>query len=614
MILECLIVATAVGFTITEQEADWILAPEYAARGYVVQQETLPAKLVGIPTYGPENSGGGLIFDGKTTELILASNATDARSCLPTGEFTIGAWVSIDMPRRWGGIVGCVRDDGDVEKGWILGYDDHRFTFGLSATGADDGNGLLTYLTSEQHPYEIGRWHHAVATYNGAECLLYVDGELSGKTAKQSGDVLYDFDMPFVIGSYCDTDEHHHHDGRILEVRILDHALSSAEVGDWYNKQSNLSAIEPWTDTILDWLVYPFLMWPTTEAITVTFETTVPTNATLEYRHESETENQTQISNEPTQLHHFRLTNLQPNEKYFYRIIAQDSKDQTLESELLSFRTAVTPDRSFTFIAIGDTQSQADVVKRVSDLAYMHRPNLIVHAGDLVSTGTSKSDWTGHFFPAMQPLISRVPLMPVLGNHEQDAKHYYDYMDLPEPECYYSFIFGDAEFFMIDGNRKLGQGTKQLNWLDSALSSSTSKWKFAVLHQPPYTSDSDDYGDTFKTTSHRGDPNVQNIIALLEKYHVDICFSGHVHDYERTFPIIDGHVTSHKHGGVIYVTTAGGGGYLENFDPANTWFGHKKAQYHHLVYVAVNGNHLEFQAIDQHGRLFDVFELHKENQ
>ncbi len=105
--------------------------------------------------------------------------------------------------------------------------------------------------------------------------------------------------------------------------------------------------------------------------------------------------------------------------------------------------------------------------------------------------------------------------------------------------------------------------------------------------------------------------NVRHIIELLEQYGVDICFSGHVHDYERTFPIREGKVVPWEEGGVVYVTTAGGGGHLENFDPVNTWFGHKKNQAHHIVYIAVNGDHLEFQAIDEHGRLFDVFELRK---
>ena len=61
----------------------------------------------------------------------------------------------------------------------------------------------------------------------------------------------------------------------------------------------------------------------------------------------------------------------------------------------------------------------------------------------------------------------------------------------------------------------------------------------------------------------------------------------------------------------VPITVAGGGGSLEDFDPANTPFGHKKARYHHLAYIAVNGDYLEFQAIDEHGRLFDVFSLYK---
>ena len=201
--------------------------------------------------------------------------------------------------------------------------------------------------------------------------------------------------------------------------------------------------------------------------------------------------------------------------------------------------------------------------------------------------------------------------MPVLGNHEQDADYYYRYMSLPEPERWYSFEYGNAEFFMIDGNRSLADQSAQLEWLESALSRSTATWRFAVLHQPPYTSDSNDYGDTWTTTSNQGDPNVRNIVSLLERHGVDMCFSGHVHDYERTFPIRDAQVVDYQSGGVIYVTAAGGGGSLEDFDPTNTWFGHKKARYHHLVYVAIHGDNLEFQAIDENGRLFDTLQLEK---
>ncbi|MBT8484892.1 MAG: metallophosphoesterase [Phycisphaerales bacterium] len=592
-------------------DAAWSFSPDLAERGFATRAGTPSLQVAGTLAFGADGRGGGLILDGTTTELTITERGADLPSALPARAFTVGAWVSIDRPLRWGGIIGCVRDDGDLEKGWVLGYDEQRFTIALSTEGADDGNGHLTYLAAGEHTYDIGRWHHVAATYDGHACHLFVDGELRATTHAQSGALLYDLEAPFVIGAYRDTNEHHRHDGRLRFVRLVDHAMTPAEIRSWAAEPAGLGQLPPWVDTTLAWLVDPFLTWPTHEAMSVTFETTVPTDATLECWHETGSERRIERSSRSAQLHHVRLQGLRPNEKYFYRVSVRDFRGETLQYDDRSFRTAVTDDRSFTFVAIGDTQSQADVAKRVSDLAYMHRPNLAVHAGDLVDTGTVKSDWTGHFFPAMQPLISRVPLMPVLGNHEQDAPHYYDYMDLPEPESYYAFTFGNAEFFMIDGNRKLAPGSAQLAWLDHALAASTATWKFAVLHQPPYTSDSNDYGDTHETVSQRGDPNVQNIITLLERAGVDICFSGHVHDYERTFPIRGGRVTPYEEGGVVYVTTAGGGGHLEDFDPTNTWFGHKKTRSHHLVYVAVFGDHLEFQAIDQHGRLFDVFELRK---
>ena len=96
---------------------------------------------------------------------------------------------------------------------------------------------------------------------------------------------------------------------------------------------------------------------------------------------------------------------------------------------------------------------------------------------------------------------------------------------------------------------------------------------------------------------------------MLEKYGVDICFSGHVHDYERTFPIRGERVVTHAAGGVIYVTAAGGGGHLEDFDPTNTWFGHRKANWYYVVQVGIHGSELELFAMDEEGRLFDSLGL-----
>jgi len=588
----------------------WRLEPETKQSGFRVSRAGWPARLLGEARFGAASRGGGLVFDGATNELVVLDRLGERVADLPRRELTVGAWVSIDTPRQWGGIVGALQDNGGYEKGWVLGYDNEPFTFGLSTRGADDGDGSMTYMGADR-PFTIGKWHHVVATYDGSACRLYVDGTPVGASADQSGEILYDPDSPLVIGAYRDRNERFRHDGRIREVGLLARALTPEQVASWHAERSGLSDLEPWTDKLDSWTVAPFLTWPTREAVSVTFELTEPARAAVELWHETGAERRTVRAEKARRLHQFRLDGLDPNEKYFYRVVQLETDAGARRSDLFSFRTAVTEDRSFSFVVIGDTQAQPRVVKRVSDLAYMHRPNLVLLAGDLVTTGSNKSHWTGHFFPNMQPLIGRVPLAPILGNHEQDAAHYYDYMDLPDPEHSYTLEFGNAEFFMIDGNRPLAEGSAQLRWLDRALAASDATWKFAVLHQPPYTSDSNDYGDTLKTTSSRGDANARNVVSLLEEHGVDICFSGHVHDYERTFPIRAGRTTSYEDGGVIYVTSAGGGGHLEDFDPANTWFGHKKARYHHLVYVGVNGDELEFQAIDERGRLFDLFMLEK---
>lgn len=550
----------------------------------------------------------GIRVPGGRVAGTVASSSGTLKDAMPTEAITVEAWIAIDEPTRWGGFVSAVQDNAEAETGWVLGYDQSNPTFALSSKGSDDGDGVMTYLAGSK-PYELGRWHHVVGTFDGSFMKVYLDGELVGESDAQSGDILYDGTERIALGGYLDRNEEHGLDGRILDLAVLPRAIDAAEVARRFQRHAELNALPPVVDTRLRWVVAPFLTWPTTTAMSVVGETSAPAVMKLEVLEESG-EVRTTLESSGKTLHEFRVEGLEANRKYFYRM-SGTSPDQPIDSGLLSFRTAAGRGDAFTFVAIGDTQSQPDVVKRVADLAYETRPSLLVHAGDLVTTGSDKSHWTHHFFPNMRPLISRVAMMPVLGNHEQDAKHYYDYMSLPTPERWYTFSYGDADFFMIDGNRSLADQSEQLQWLESALEASDAEWKFAVLHQPPWTSDSNDYGKTLETTSDQGDLNARNISSLLEKYGVDICFSGHVHDYERTFPIRDGEVVPWRDGGVIYVTCAGGGGYLEDFDPANTTFGHRKARRHHLVYCGIHGGILEFQAIDEDGRLFDVLTLDK---
>ena len=580
---------------------------------WVVAGDTMVSAEGGLRVDAAENvwrksTPDGIRLGGDGTPFTVVKRA-DGSETIPRDAITVEAWASISSPEQWGGILSAIQDNGEAESGIVLGYDHSVPYFGLASTGADDGDGKITYLRSST-PYKSGRWHHFVGTYDGETMRIYLDGEEVGTSSEQSGPILFTGAEPLVLGGYRDINENQGLDGRLLEASILPRAINAAEVKERFQVHKNLIGQPPRVNTDFAWVVPPFLTWPTTDAISVVGETSSPSAMNIEVRSEDGAFRKVWRHDEPATLHEFRLEGLAPHTKYFYRVRAEN-EEFMIDGGRRTFRTAAAPGDAFSFVAIGDTQSHPEVVKRVSDLAYETRPNLLVHAGDLVDTGGRKTDWTEHFFPNMRPLIEYVPMMPVLGNHEQDAKLYYDYMSLPQPERWYAFRYGDAEFFMLDGNRSFADQSAQMDWLVKTLAASTATWKIAILHQPPWTSDSDDYGDTTRTSSSRGDLNARNIVKVLEKYGVDICMSGHVHDYERTFPIRDGKVVPWEEGGVIYVTCAGGGGHLENFDSANTFFGHRKARRHHLVYCGIHGGILEFQAIDEDGRLFDVFTLDK---
>jgi len=211
----------------------------------------------------------------------------------------------------------------------------------------------------------------------------------------------------------------------------------------------------------------------------------------------------------------------------------------------------------------------------------------------------------------MHPLIRHVPFYPVLGNHEVNARNYYDYMSLPDPEYYYSFQYGNAEFFMLDTNKNVGPDSQQYQWLDRALRKSKATWKIVCHHHPCFSSDENDYGDLWKTNqSTRGDLRVRKLTTLYDKHKVDIVWCGHIHSYERTWCIRDGSVVK-TGAGPMYLVTGGGGGHLETPGPTRPPFQNNVRHGHHYCMVAINGDELEFKAFDLENRLFDYEQLTK---
>ena len=102
----------------------------------------------------------------------------------------------------------------------------------------------------------------------------------------------------------------------------------------------------------------------------------------------------------------------------------------------------------------------------------------------------------------------------------------------------YSLCYGNLLLISLDVTADIAP---QSPWLEETLRNSDALWKVAVLHFPPY-SPSEDYPDIR-----------QEWCTLFDKYHVDIALAGHVHEYQRTWPLRDGKRMDSPADGTIYL-------------------------------------------------------------
>ena len=571
----------------------------------------LKARVQGAPLLTNVGPAQALVFNGYTDWLLAAESREVAEPVLPKKEFSVSAWVNLNETHADGGIAGFIQDNGSFEKGWALGYTAKAFSFLLSTKGADDGDGKLTRLTGKT-PIKLGRWHYVVATYDGATMRLYVDGQPEGSSTEQSGEVLYPGRGRLAVGAYVDDNEVYPVDGALFEVKTYARVFPPEEIAEVARKNEQFLAWEASINRELQFVVQPYLQFGTRDSMTIMCETTKPATMTVDYG-EMQPLQLRGITTASKQIHELKLGGLKGFTRYFYRVTCTDESGNMARSELFSFQTAPDASQAWAFGIIGDTQRNPEVTRRVTEGMFALRPNFLLHCGDVVDDGFAKQQWVFDLFQPSAQLLAHAPMFPVLGNHERNSHWYYDYFSLPAPEYYYTFTYGNAQFFMIDSNKDCKPGSEQYVWLERELAKSTATWKFTCHHHPCFSSDEDDYGDHLKGRPVRpvtwGDTNVRSLVPLYEKHGVDIAWAGHVHTYERTWPILQMAINQQK--GVRYVVSGGGGGGLERAAPQRSWFSLHLQRAHHFAFVAIHDRTIQLKAYDIEGRLFDTFELTK---
>jgi hypothetical protein len=376
------------------------------------------------------------------------------------------------------------------------------------------------------------------------------------------------------------------------------------------------------------------------------------------------------------------LTKLVPGEEFQYRVLKAgkpvfDARAHARKSNSQAFR----------FALFGDCGQGTPSENAISYQAYLAKPDFVFIPGDIVYGSGRISEYRTKFFPNYNsdepspangsPLLRSVPFIAAPGNHDTDlanyrrypdALAYFIYWDLPlngpvaPPDSVkashtlagssaeaqplflaaagsryprmanYSFDYGNSHWTVLDANTYMDWGNPSLQeWLKKDLAAAQSAtWRFVGFHQPGFNS----------SKEHFTEQQMRPLAPIFEAGHVDVVFTGHVHNYQRSFPLtfvsdgapagpkgerggewkLDkafGDGSKAKPHGVIYIVSGGGGAELYNpeqqADPASwqTFTDKFISTVHSLSVVDISGKTFKLKQVSETGDTVDSFQVAK---
>lgn len=391
----------------------------------------------------------------------------------------------------------------------------------------------------------------------------------------------------------------------------------------------------------------------------------------------------------PRRVFSASLTDLVPGSSFQYRILK--SGKVAFSADALAPKSAEQPYRVAIF---GDIGAGTPEQRKIATRAYLSKPDLVVVPGDIVYEYGLVSEYDKKFFPiynadhadaAGVPLMRSVPMVTVPGNHDIDNRNldkypdglaYYFFWSQPlngplgveggplvplltatdanrgpflaaAGDAYprmanYSFDYGNAHWTVLDSNPYVDWTDKGLHdWVAKDLAAAAgATWRFVAFHHPGINSSNEHYEQQ----------HMRLLSPILEAGKVDIVFNGHLHNYQRSFPLtfapikkgtllvggrdgktVRGRVvngqwvldktfdgkTHTQPKGIIYLVTGAGGKELynvEQHDDADSWqkFTAKFISKEHSLTVAdVNGKTLTVHQLAADGRELDKIILTK---
>jgi hypothetical protein len=185
----------------------------------------------------------------------------------------------------------------------------------------------------------------------------------------------------------------------------------------------------------------------------------------------------------------------------------------------------------FNFDAVGDWGCNSNTKSTVTNIQGK-KPERVLGLGDY-SYAPTATCWLNTINPIKS--IARINI----GNHENDAdegnSQYMNAFGLSKQ--YYSFNYVNAHVLTMATELSFGKGSAQYNFVDNDLKTAAAnpniKWIIVNYHTPMYTSP-----NTCSASSCKGSSSLRDVYhALFDKYRVDLVLQGHVHNYQRTYPL-----------------------------------------------------------------------------
>jgi len=382
------------------------------------------------------------------------------------------------------------------------------------------------------------------------------------------------------------------------------------------------------------------------------------------------------------------FTGLIPGSTFTYRVSKNGKAVFSSEAKALK-----SPEQSYRVVISGDMGAGTNTSKKIAFEINKAKPDMVAIAGDIVYSRGLVSEYKTKFWPVYNkdiadtlgaPLMRSIPFVAAVGNHDAltrdlnsfpDALAYYYFWDQPlngpngkeggafvpaltgseankkalydgAGEKYprmtnFSFDQGNAHWTVIDSDPYVDWNDSTLrDWVAKDLAAAgNATWRIVLFHHPGFNS----------SRAHYEQQQMRSIAPILEKGKVDLVFAGHVHNYQRTYPmtfvpdnlgsqlvagtnniktgkVVNGRWTldkkfdgkrNTKPNGVIYIVTGAGGQGLYNPEQQkdiDSWqrFTTKfVSTVHSFTIMDVNGSELVLRQVDINGKEVDKMKVTK---